>query len=66
MTHLAVLLSAALITEEWDPKRDPHEPVLSQGRQLFHTSGIFTFDLRFVLRNNCTCISSGTQVNLKL
>lgn len=51
-----------LITEERDPKR---EPVLSQGfpgRQLFRTSGIFTFDSTFVLRNDRTCVSSGAQV----
>lgn len=30
--------------------------------QLFDTNSIFIFDMRFVLRNDCTCVSSEAQV----
>lgn len=64
-TPLCVLISATLITEERDAKHNPQESIPSQGFpccQLFDTNSIFIFDMRFVLRNDCTCVSSEAQV----
>ena len=48
-----------------ESKHDPYKPIPSQGFpccQIFHTSSIFIFDMRFVLRNDCTWVSSEAQL----